>query len=117
MESQQFMPNSAKSRRPYKGNTFLIQSREYQDINRRLNQLLVTVQQLQSVVALMMTGPEGIQPEQPSTIVVDESAEIPQETWDAIETETERLAAEAANEAVYEALLPQEAPPVTQASV
>jgi hypothetical protein len=108
------MPNSARPSRPYKGNKFLIQSREYQDLNRKLHQIVTQVQQLQGVVFAMLQGAAAT----PTDEVVE--AAIPQETWDAIEAETERLATEAANaaeydvtvaakEAVMEALAPQEA--------
>jgi hypothetical protein len=105
------MPTSKKPSRPYKGNKFLIQSREYQDLNKKIHQLVTQLQQVQAVMMVMIQGPQD-----PATPIT-ETAEIPREAWDAIETETDRLVAAndaeyvnlSAAEAVQEALAPQEA--------
>lgn len=106
--------NTAKTRRPFKGNKYLIQSHEYQDLNQKLFQIQAVVGQMQQVLMAMVQGPVDTSP----------TEGIPQDVWDKLEDETDSLAANdseyatvaaeldrelAALEAVQEALAPQEA--------
>lgn len=108
------MPNSAKPSRPYKGNKFLIQSAEYQNLKRDIHNAVTQLNNLQGVVFAMLKMEAAID------AAAEPEAPIPQSVWDSIEDETERLATEAANSAEYEvtvaakqalaeALAPQEA--------
>jgi hypothetical protein len=112
--------NTAKTRRPFKGNKYLIQSHEYQDLNQKLFQIQAVVGQMQQVLMAMVQAPQVLD----GPVDTSPTEGIPQDVWDKIEDETDSLAANDAEyatvaaeldrelqaiEAVQEALAPQEA--------
>lgn len=95
------MPNSQKPRRPFKGNKYLLQSHEHQDLNKKLFQIQAVVGQMQQVLMAMIHAPEGAQ-------LPDEEVPLPRDVWDKIETETDSLAANDAEYATVAAELDRE---------
>lgn len=81
------MPKSQSPRRPFAGNKFLIQSREYQTVQRQLTDLLVQVQLLQRIVLEMLPKPE------PSIgdDALRTSPDVSQEEWDQYEADQDAL--------------------------
>lgn len=94
------MPTSEIPQRPFRGNKYLIQSREYQQIQKQLGDLWGQLFTLQHTLLtlLQQNSPNGeALPEIPDEART--APDLPQEVWDQYEADMEAL--EAANEPVF----------------
>lgn len=77
------MPTSQKPRRPFAGNTFLIQSKEYQQLLAQMGYLNQQISLLKAVVGAMVREQEAESKVVPEALRT--AADVPQEVWDEYE--------------------------------
>lgn len=84
------MPTSQKPRRPFAGNTILIQSKEYQQLLAQMGYLNQQISLLQAVVGAMVREQQAEAKAVPEALRT--ATDVPQEVWDEYERDTAHLA-------------------------